>query len=412
MLLREHWSQVLEHLIAAVDRDYGVFDGNTFKSDRWAAYLYKHGIPWPRLESGNLALDDDTFREMSRRYPTHIGPIRELRVTLGQMRLEDLAVGSDGRNRCMLSAFQSKTGRNQPSNSASIFGPSCWLRSLIRPGEGRAIAYVDWSQQEFGIAAALSGDRNMMAAYQSSDPYLAFANQAGAVPQDATKDSHPKERAQFKTCVLGVQYGMGERSLSESLGEPEIVGRELLRLHRETFPSYWQWSQAAVDHAMLFGFIQTVFGWRVHVGAEVNARSLANYPCQANGAEMLRLACCLMTERGIQVCATIHDAVLVEGPSDDIYHIVAEAQRAMREASEIVLNGFSLQSEAEIVRWPNRYSDERGKLMWDRVTGIVAEITKSRHDPVGGVLGGPNTGMSGTLLLQCHPVQSLHTSGQ
>ncbi len=411
MLLREHWSQVLERLIAAVDRDYGVFDGNTFKSDRWAAYLYKHGIPWPRLESGNLALDDDTFREMSRRYPTHIGPIRELRVTLGQMRLEDLAVGSDGRNRCMLSAFQSKTGRNQPSNSASIFGPSCWLRSLIRPGEGRAIAYIDWSQQEFGIAAALSGDRNMMAAYQSSDPYLAFAKQVGAAPKDATKDSHPRERAQFKTCVLGVQYGMAERSLAQSLDEPEIVARELLRLHREAFPSYWQWSQAAVDHAMLFGFIQTVFGWRVHLGAEVNSRSLANYPCQANGAEMLRLACCLMTERGIQVCAPIHDAVLVEGPSDDIYHIVAEAQRAMREASEIVLNGFSLKSEAEIVRWPNRYSDERGKRMWDRVTGIVADITRG-HDPVDGVIGYPHTGMSGTSLLQCHPVQSLHTSGQ
>src|SRR5262245_46554619 len=35
------------------------------------------------------------------------------------------------------------------------------------------IAYVDWSQQEFGIAAALSGDAAMQAAYQSGDPYLA-----------------------------------------------------------------------------------------------------------------------------------------------------------------------------------------------------------------------------------------------
>ena len=40
----------------------------TFSTERWGAYLSNHSIPWPRLESGALALDDDTFREMSRAY--------------------------------------------------------------------------------------------------------------------------------------------------------------------------------------------------------------------------------------------------------------------------------------------------------------------------------------------------------
>ena len=40
----------------------------------------------------------------------------------------------------------------------------------------------DFSQQEFAIAAALSGDEKMQAAYRSGDPYLSFARQAGAVP--------------------------------------------------------------------------------------------------------------------------------------------------------------------------------------------------------------------------------------
>ena len=74
------------------------------------------------------------------------------------MRLNDLAVGQDGRNRTILSAFRSRTGRNQPGNSKYIFGPSVWLRGLIKPPPGYGIAYVDWSQQEFGGAAALSGD--------------------------------------------------------------------------------------------------------------------------------------------------------------------------------------------------------------------------------------------------------------
>ena len=74
------------------------------------------------------------------------------------MRLNSLAVGQDGRNRTGLMPFGSKTGRNQPSNSRFIFGTSRWLRSLIQPAPGRALAYVDWSSQEIAIAAALSGD--------------------------------------------------------------------------------------------------------------------------------------------------------------------------------------------------------------------------------------------------------------
>ena len=136
------------------------------------------------------------------------------------MRLNDLAVGSDGRNRTILSAFRSRTGRNQPSNTKYIFGPSVWLRGLIKPPPGHGIAYVDWSQQEFGIAAALSGDTAMQAAYRSGDPYLAFAKQAGAVPSDATKASHKETRELFKQCVLGVQYGMEAEALAARIGQP------------------------------------------------------------------------------------------------------------------------------------------------------------------------------------------------
>jgi len=46
-----------------------------------------------------------------------LAPLRELRSTLSQMRLSDLAVGEDGRNRTLLSAFRARTGRNQPSNT-------------------------------------------------------------------------------------------------------------------------------------------------------------------------------------------------------------------------------------------------------------------------------------------------------
>ncbi len=234
-VFRVNWDSIRDHLIDRVDRHYGCFEGRTFKQDRFAQYLIAHNIPWPRTVSGQLALDDDTFRSQARQYP-EVSALRELRHSLSEMKLESLAIGSDGRNRFLLSPFASRTGRNQPSNTRCIFGPSVWLRSLIRPAPGCAVAYIDWSQQELGIAAAMSGDPAMIEAYGSGDPYLAFAKQAGAVPKSATKQSHPRERGQFKVCALAVQYGMSEIGLAASLGRPVAAARNLLRQHRETYP--------------------------------------------------------------------------------------------------------------------------------------------------------------------------------
>src|SRR5262249_2269902 len=146
----EYWPKIQDRLIGRVDRNYGVFVGHTFKTDRFEQWLGEQSIAWPRLPSGKLALDDDTFRKMARSYPT-VNQLRELRYSLSQLRLESLAIGRDGRNRTMLSAFQARTGRNQPSNSRFIFGPAVWLRNLIQSKPGYGVAYVDWSQQEFGI---------------------------------------------------------------------------------------------------------------------------------------------------------------------------------------------------------------------------------------------------------------------
>jgi len=369
-LFRQRWTDIQDQLIAEIDADYDVFDGRTFKADRFATWLVKHNIPWPLLESGHLDLTDNTFRHQARAYPA-VSPLRELRSSLSDLRLNDLAVGRDGRNRTILSAFRARSGRNAPSNSKFIFGPSVWLRGLIKPPPDHGVAYCDWSQQEFGIAAALSGDQTMQAAYKSGDCYLAFAKQAGAVPQDATKSTHGPTRELFKQCGLAVQYGMEAQSLALRIAQPLVVARDLLRAHHQTYRQFWSWSDAAVDQAMLVGVIHTVFGWPIHIGEETNPRSLRNFPMQANGAEMLRVACCLATERGIEVCAPIHDAVLICAPLNRLEDDIAAMRAAMAEASRFVLDGFELATDVKIVRWPERYSDPRGAEMWDRVCNLV-----------------------------------------
>ena len=213
-------------------------------------------------------------------------------------------------------------------------------------------------------------------------PYLAFAKQAGAVPIDATKKTHKAEREQFKACVLAVQYGMGAESLAQRIGQPVIRAKELLRLHQETYRIFWKWSDAAVDYAMLHNKLWTVFGWTVHTGSNSNPRFLRNFLMQGNGSEMLRLACCMVTEAGIRVCAPVHDAILIEAPLDELDQVIERTKDIMAEASAIVLGGFRLGSDAEIIRYPDRYSDERGVKMWDTVTSILDRLDQPTCSPV------------------------------
>ena len=372
--MRAGWTGIQDHLIARVDRDFGVYEGRTFKADRFALWLARQGIPWPRTDTGRLRLDDDTFRDMARAYP-RLAPLRELRASLGSMRLERIAVGADGRNRCLLSPYRAKTGRNQPSNAKFVFGPAVWLRGLIRPPAGHGLAYVDWSQQEFGIAAALSGDGAMLDAYQSGDPYLAFAKQAGAAPTDATKQSHREVRDQFKATALAVEYGMGAESLAVRIGVSVAVAHSLLRKHRTTYPEFWRFSDGAVDFAMLRGSLHTVFGWTVRVGPRANPRALRNFPMQGNGNEMLRLACIFASETGVRIAAPVHDAILIEAPLGDLERATRTAQECMARASRAVLSGFELRTDVDCVRYPDRYSDPRGARMWATVAELLADAT-------------------------------------
>jgi DNA polymerase I-like protein with 3'-5' exonuclease and polymerase domains len=211
----------------------------------------------------------------------------------------------------------------------------------------------------------------MMQAYRSGDPYLAFAKQAGAVPPAATKQSHESEREQFKACVLAVQYGMGEESLAARINQPVARARQLLELHRRTYRTFWKWSDCAVDEAVLGGRLWAGFGWQIHTCNEVNDRSLRNFPMQANGAEMLRIACFLLTEAGIRVCAPVHDALLIEAPLDQLDEAVARTKFLMKEASRIVLDGFELGSDVKEIRYPERYMDKRGAVMWNKVMKLI-----------------------------------------
>jgi len=368
-LLRNEWNSVQRSLVSKVDRSYGVYEGTTLRRAKFLDYCERVGIRWPRLETGQPCLKGEVFRQMARLYPVLL-PLYELNSTLGQLRLNNLTVGRDGRNRFLTGTFGSKTGRNQPSSAKAVFGPSRWIRHLIMPGPGMALAYIDYNQQEFGIAAALSGDEAMKRAYRSGDPYLEFAKLAGAAPPDATKASHPDIRDQYKVAALGILMGMGPELLGTQTKTCEAMGRRLLRQHKEVFPAFWIWSDAQVDRANLGDHLGTVFGWQLRSTNE-SSRTLRNFKLQANGADMLRLAAIALTERGIEVCALVHDAVLIEAPIDEIESVAAEAWQLMTAASRAVLGGFEIGTDLEIIRYPDRFREKRGHEFWKLVCGLV-----------------------------------------
>jgi hypothetical protein len=393
--LRQHWQGLKARLVKEIDAEYNVYDGLTFKTAEFERYLSQKDIPWPRTETGRISLSDEVFKDMSKTYPFLQG-LKDLRHLLGAMKLspqkhdarlprkKGLSVGSDGRNRTMLSPFRSKTGRNQPSSAEYIFGPAVWLRSLIKPEPGKALIYADYSQQEFAIAGYLSGDTTMQAAYATTDPYLSFAKMAGAAPQDATKESHKAVRDLYKICALGVQFGMRAQSLARQMNRPPAYAEELLRQHRRVFKKYWDWSDGVLNSALLTRRMTTSFGWQLHITGDGGdaERSIRNWPMQSTGSDILRMASVLLERNGLEIVGPVHDAVLLECSVDDADNVAKKAVAVMEQASSYVLGEQRIvRVDYEIIRHPDRYSDPRGVETWNRVTRLLDEMDAEAGTP-------------------------------
>ena len=386
---KDAWRYVRDAMVPVIDAAYGVYVKGPhgdwhFSMELFEQYLERAGITdWPRTKKGKLSTKRKTFENMTKGH-AQLEELRQLRHARDKMRKIKLAVGADGRNRTVLWPFKSKTGRTQPKASQWIFSPAVWLRSLIKPGPGIAVAYVDYSSMEFGIAAKLSGDPVMLEFYRAGEPYLSFAKRVGTAPADATKQTHEPLRDRYKTGLLATQYGVQAETLAGRLGISTFAAHEMLAQHRQLFAVYWHWAEDWLAHALDTGVMRTVLGWECRTGiTEFNSRSIQNFPVQAHGADILRIACIWATRYGLGLRAPVHDALLIEAPIDRIEADVALLQEIMRRASRVVLNPtaddtFELRTDYKIVRYPERYSDRRGDEIWAKVLRLLAEYQQQR----------------------------------
>ena len=190
----------------------------------------------------------------------------------------------------------------------------------------------------------------------------------------------------YKNMLLAVQYGMQTETLAARLGVTTLEAHEMLAQHRAQFRQYWTWSDDWVQHALQTGVMRTAFGWHHRTGTvEFNDRSIRNWPIQAAGADILRIACIMAHRRGIKLLAPVHDAVLIEAPTERIDADVALMREIMRRASRIVLNAdadgsHELRTNFEIVRYPDRYAfDTRGTKIWCEVMDQLAAVDSKRR---------------------------------
>jgi hypothetical protein len=365
-------------LIADVNRTWPIYEGESFRRDRFFAWCRHVGVDWPRKISRTTSkpyypLDDDTMEDMEGRHP-FIAQIRQVRKTLAKFGSRTLVVDFETQRHYFSTfVFRSVTGRNQPKNF--IFCGPKWLRMLIAPDSpDHVLVYVDFIAEELGIAAGLSQDPAMRAIYEASDCHMAFAVLAGAATSHATKKTHGELRKRFKTANLAVLYGQSAFGLALRLGIPVREAELLLESHRASFPVFWNWSERIVQGSLDRGWIVTPCGWRCRVPPLSNERTWMNWPMQSTGSDLMRLVVTYLDRQNVQVLAPVHDGFLLSCRRDQISDLREAVDYACSAAVEHVLPGFPLRWEITI-HSEGRFVDEEGLPLWKRLQKILKETS-------------------------------------
>lgn len=412
---RRHWPAIKEGLREDSQSRWGLYTAKgAVDPIRYASILNRNGVPLPATPKGNLSTNYKELRPFTRTCPEIADLYEALSVLSGAKQGPAFAVGDDGRTRAWLDPFSTKTGRNAPKDHF-IFAEARYQRGFIRPTPGKFIDYCDYSSQEFVIGACLSGDHQMLAIAESGrDIYLEMAERLGLLPSGATagmttaqaKATYGRERNLAKVLTLGVGYGMSAYGLAQRLDIAFAHAREMYEQHRKVFKGFWDWSDGVVNAGLCGVTLEAPLGWRLPNHARLTDRTLRNWPAQATGAEILRLAMARAHRAGLELIAPVHDAVLMEGPESEAVERCATLREIMAKAMSDLLDGFPVKLDsAEPVIWPNRYMDPDGAQMWSRLdsewrrhapSDEIAAVERSLADSGRGVWPDLATGSSQT----------------
>ncbi|MEI7504887.1 MAG: DNA polymerase I, partial [Paludibacter sp.] len=205
------------------------------------------------------------------------------------------------------------------------------IRKAFIPDTDSVFLSADYSQIELRIMAHLSGDVNMMDAFNSGlDIHTATAAKIYKIPLvEVTTDM----RRKAKTANFGIIYGISVFGLSDRLGVPRAEAKELIDGYFETYPGVKIYMDSSIQRAKEMGYVETLLG-RKRFLADINSqnnvvlgfaeRNAINAPIQGTAADIIKIAMVRIQKRllheNLQAKMTmqVHDELNFSVPENEV----------------------------------------------------------------------------------------------
>ncbi|MDO9153676.1 MAG: DNA polymerase I [Paludibacter sp.] len=292
-----------------------------------------------KTKTGQYSTAEDVLEKIRSRHPI-IGKIldyRGLRKLLSTYidALPQLINGKTGKVHTSFNQTVTSTGRLSSTNPNLQNIPirdaqGKEIRKAFIPDDGCVFLSADYSQIELRIMAHLSGDANMLEAFNSGlDIHTATAAKIYKIPiEEVTSDM----RRKAKTANFGIIYGISTFGLSDRLGIPRAEAKELIEGYFATYPDVKRYMDEAIRRAKENGFVETLFG-RKRFLADINSqnsivrgyseRNAINTPIQGSAADIIKIAMVNIQNRleieNLQTKMTmqVHDELNFSVPNDE-----------------------------------------------------------------------------------------------
>lgn len=222
------------------------------------------------------------------------------------------------------------------------------IRKAFVPAKGCVFVDADYSQIELRILAHLSGDEQLIRAYnQAEDIHRLTASQVFHTPYDEVT---PTQRSNAKAVNFGIVYGISSFGLGQDLNISRKEAEEYINRYFETYPKIKAYLDSLVDEAKEKGYVTTLFGRRRPI-PEISSsnfmqrsfgeRIAMNSPVQGTAADIMKIAMIRVADRlkrdgsGARVVLQVHDELLVETPTAEIGYVKQVLQEEMEAAADI-----------------------------------------------------------------------------
>lgn len=345
--------QALEKKIFALSREE--FNINSPKQLGDILFAKLHLDPKARkTKTGQYSTSEEVLQKLAGKH-TIIGHILEYRT---YQKLKSTYVDAlpqeiqpkDGRVHTHFSQTTAATGRLASLNPNLQNIPIRTLRGQQIRGafvadKGKKIISADYSQIELRLIAEVSGEDNMIKAFQNGeDIHASTASKLFKVPiTDVTKS----QRSQAKAVNFGIIYGQSSFTLSEQTGLSRSEAKQMIDSYYQTYPMLKEFMNEQVLKARQNGFVETILGRRRHL-KDINSnnavvrghaeRNAVNAPIQGSAADIIKIAMInidkALHEQNLrtQMLLQVHDELLFEAPEDELEVVTPLIRQLMESA--------------------------------------------------------------------------------